>query len=254
MLPKGVPIIITLPLLFASIAKGDDGLSAEKRQFPFSALIVVNYNNSINNLGEWNCSGALISDTFVITAGLCVEGIQKFRIKLGDKEVTRDNANETEFVYDHVIYTKPIFSVDHVVALIALNPICNLSSEIQPVRIPVNPPNVNNWLIVTGWNVNKANDLERQWLPMRVIRNADCKVAYPAIDLNSVMCARGDEVDGKYHSLCGSLGSALVAENNTLLGISIWQMTSPCKSAPQIFARIKWFNPWISAAFAITSK
>ncbi|KAG4068355.1 hypothetical protein HA402_007875 [Bradysia odoriphaga] len=249
MLLKGVPI--TALLLFVSIGRGDDGFKAEKRQFPFSALIVANYNNSIiNNLGEWDCSGALISDKFVITAGLCVEGVQKFRIKLGERGEVRDN--EDEYVYDHIIHTKPIYSINHIVALIALNPMCNLTPEIQPVRIPVNPSNVNNWLIVAGWNANNDNDLELQWLPMRVISDADCKAVYPAIDMSTVICARTDEINGKRRSLCGSLGAVLVAENNTLLGISIWQISSPCQDGPQIFARIKWFNPWISAAFEIT--
>lgn len=251
---KGVQVITTVLLLFVSISKGDEGVEAEKRQFPYSALIFVNHNNSVNNLGEWVCTGTLISDNFVLTAGFCVEGIQKFRIKIGWKGVTRDNetgTESTEFSYDYIIYTKPIHTTDHVVALIGLNPYCSLTPEIQPVRIPVKQPNVNNWAIASGWNINEENNVELRFLPMRVVSDADCGTAYPWIDLNSTMCARAE---GKFDSMCRSLGFVLVAENNTILGISISQISSSCENGPQIFARIKWYNTWISAAFAITSK
>lgn len=244
MLLKSVTIL-TLFSFLSTTGGFDHGFRAENRQFTYSALIVANHNTTINNLGEWNCSGALISDKFVTTAGVCIEGVTKFRIKLGATYIGNIAENKFEYVYDQIMFSVPVYHTTHIVALITLKPRCTFNPEMQPVNLPLpvslTAHYINNSAIVTGWNGDYEKDVALEWLPMKVLSDADCWTRYPALAINAALCAEGDAIVGKDVSICNATGSPLVAENNTLIGISLF-----CQSErPQIFARIRWFTDWI---------
>lgn len=245
---KGVPILtLILCLSLSRITRSlDEGNRSENRQFPYSALIYANYNTSMNSSGDWICSGTLLNDKYLLTAGLCVHGIRKFRIKLGALYITDDEEeNRLEYVYDNVMTTTVAYSVANAVAIIKLNPRCTFTPEIQPISPPARPIDstiLHPSAIVSGWSENKERQARLQWLPMEIMSDGDCLNYHVATNINATLCAISfKNEEGKYRSICRNLGAALVSDNNTLIGIS----TKNCEEGPQIFARISWYKGWI---------
>lgn len=253
MVPKSV-LVLTL-ILFLSTVNGLEPVRAEDKQFPFSALIIVNNKNSADILDETYCSGALLSDRFVLTPKFCVDKTDTYQIKLGPVR----NGEKTDYTYDHVISTKPFFSTQYVVdrndddalALIYLDPKCDFTHYIQPIQY-TNVDNVTDWLSVSGYfNHDRLDVLELRYLGMERVQDDACKAIYPKIDIEAVMCARGNLIDDKRGNFCrSSAGSVLANDKRVLIGLSVYQNHSiiynnyPCEQS-QVFARISLLSSWI---------
>lgn len=248
--------IYTVFLFLSTVGGIWNGRPATINRFPYAALIIANYNTTINDLGEWDCSGALISDMFVITAAFCVKGIQKFRIKLGahyNGHLTETVFDNFDYVYDHTMWSKPYYAKaiansTNELAMIALKPRVNFTPQIQPVTLPsplqYNVTHSNYSTLAAGWGLNERNKQDLQWLRMRTISDSDCSRQYPGIDIRTMLCAQGDEIDGRRGVVCRDVGAPLALDNFTLIGISLY--TRPCnEEGPELFARIDWFVDWI---------
>lgn len=190
MLLKGV---VTL-LLSLSTVCGEKPARIEDKSFPFTALITVNtMETSVQKFNEAHCSGALLSDTFVITAKVCIDKFDEFRIRLGPVR----NGNKTAYSYDHLISTRPYFSTqystvgeaDQALALIYLNPKCIFTLDMQPVQYRC-ARNVSNWLVMSGFEVNQALEaMEPQWLQIEPIGDEMCKETIPK-SISMLLCAQ----------------------------------------------------------------
>lgn len=240
---KDEPVFTVFLLL--SITRGF-GMRAENKQFPFSSLIVTNYNTTSSNINEWICSGAVMSDKFVLTAGLCIKGVKKFRVKLGAINVGSSDYNyKLEYTYDHVMWTDPLINRD--LALIRINPRCTFTPDIQPVIQPVylSTYKANDSGIVAGWGEIRTDQHELHWTPARVVDNVRCcSCRNPGIDNNVTICAERDDIDEITGSIiCTDAGSSLLDQTGTLMGISL----QSCRSGePQLFAKIGWYYSWMS--------
>ncbi|KAG4077040.1 hypothetical protein HA402_016027 [Bradysia odoriphaga] len=252
---KCVSILTLLALLSTLVRAFHVGLTPAFKQFPYSALIVANYNDSTNNLGNLICSGTLVNINFVITSTWCIrsEKSKNFRIKLGVRYLTTD-VND-EFVYDHIITNAQKYdSDDRLLTLIRLDSPANFSREIQPISFPPTSPisqlndaiDANYSAILVGWTTNEEVDAEEKWLPSVVKNVTDC----PGIDVQKALCAEGETIDGKSSNLCVNAGATLVIFNTVFIGIGL----DVCvENGPQKFARVSAYVEWIKSVL-LTSK
>lgn len=201
----------------------------------------------MDNHSVWICSGTLLSVKYVITAGLCVDGAQKFRIKLGPLHIYNNitDDNRLLYVYDNIMTTTVAYSDTFAVALITLNPKCTFTHEVQPATLfsgTFKPDFVNDSAVVSGWSENKDRQARLEWLPVKIMSDGDCLASHVAININVTMCATGYKKEyNRIPSICRNLGAAMIGDNNTLIGVS----TKNCEEGSQIFARISWFKTWI---------
>lgn len=239
---KSAPIFTVF--LFLATARGfHHEMRAENKQFPYAALIYPIYNTTIlNHTGDGNCSGAVVSDHFVMTTGLCIKGTETFRIQLG--AISVENSTNYKYKYDHLMHAVPKYSLLKELALIKLSPRCTFTAYIQPVTLPIDLPHYPNYAIVAGWGGNRedSQQLELQWSDVETVSEADCREAYPSIYVGNTVCAQLRKIDGKGGNICVNHGSLLVRDDDMLIAIA----DRSCREeSPQMFIRIRWFTEWI---------
>lgn len=227
--------------------------------FPYSAWIMTWHKppdaHYYQAETELFCSGALVSEKYVITGGKCAHQAVRFRIKLGPTYISE--CNTIAYNYDEIMETKPIFSERSFVALIPLNPKCTINKHIKPATLPTLPWNArrsNNKAVAVGFDEIDKDKFVLKWLRMETLSTDDCWLTYPTIFINAVVCAKEDGMEREISEesrilgemgLCNTIGTALVAEDKTLIGISL----STCDQSlpgPQIYGHISWFKDWIS--------
>lgn len=138
MLSQRITSTLTV-FLFLSItsAFGDENYKSSE-MIKWSALIITQFDNVTLN-GSSYCNGAYIGTRHVITAGMCVSGITKFRIKLGPNWAQYGvDIYKMEFIHDEIIISSVenrFDSTDKKLSLIRLkeDPRWPSGSYIQPL-------------------------------------------------------------------------------------------------------------------------
>ncbi|XP_058456876.1 collagenase-like [Malaya genurostris] len=231
-----------------------NGKDAELGQFPYQAKLIIQ-----TDQGRALCGGSLLSDSWVLTAGHCVENARSIEVTLGAVDLNdqgndgRTVLNSTEYVR-HPDYNPNTASND--VAVVRLPESVAFSDRIQPVKLPTGHDDYNRRLtLVSGWG--KTRDYggaaqKLQYTTLTVIRNSECSLFYgPGTIQPTTLCCRGEN----RQSTCnGDSGGPLVLESDkTQIGVVSFGNVIGCeRMIPVGFARLTEFTDFIRNTTGVT--
>ncbi|XP_011497364.1 PREDICTED: trypsin-1-like isoform X2 [Ceratosolen solmsi marchali] len=225
-----------------------------------------------------SCSGAILSEYWVITSAYCIFHIpaKSFKIKAGchnisnTDEYTQTTGAERTIIYDK--YTKLVELRDlmpYDLGLIKLQPAFIFNNRVHSIKLP----RINNWfshsyklnynMILSGWGsigytFHNANMDIMRTVNLPVVPNKVCMDSIATVNrrielYDTQMCTR--PLDGSLSACIADNGAPLIQyEDKTpvLIAILTWNW-SPCNTygIPLVYCRIDPFIKWINKQMKI---
>ncbi|XP_047106453.1 brachyurin-like [Schistocerca piceifrons] len=201
-----------------------NGADATDGQFPWQAAI------RLDRFGF--CGGSLISDSAVLTAAHCVDGVTTFVVTLGTVLVTGDAKDVTVTTTSaawHPDYWTDEKTADNDIGVVLLG---------QSV----------------SFTDSSTVSTTLKYVDMVVISNSECSELYPGAIDDDVICALGNP-DGSPCS--GDSGGALVYKASdgvwTQVGIVSFGSDTGCENSyPEVFTKVSHYLDWISENAGVT--
>ncbi|XP_016993016.2 chymotrypsin-2 [Drosophila takahashii] len=208
------------------------------------------YQVSLQTLvGSHLCGGAIISDRWILTAGLCVKGYPASRLQVATGTVRYAQPGAVyypEAIYLHCNYDSPKYQND--IGLLHLNESVVFDALTQAVGLPTSPfPRGTSDLVFTGWGSQSAagslpsqlQRVQQQHLSSQACANL--LSAYEDLELGpGHICAYRQANIGACH---GDSGGPLVHQG-TLVGILNFFV--PCaQGVPDIFMDVMYYYDWM---------
>ncbi|KAH8383593.1 hypothetical protein KR009_009532, partial [Drosophila setifemur] len=208
------------------------------------------YQVSLQTLqGSHLCGGAIISDRWIITAGLCVKGYPSSRLQVVTgtlRYAEPGGIYYPEEIYLHCNYDSPKYHND--IGLLKLNESIIFGDLTRAVELPASPfPQSTTELIFTGWGSQSAAGSlpsQLQKVQQHHLTSPACislLSPYEDVELGPChICAYRQANIGACH---GDSGGPLVY-NGTLVGILNFFV--PCaQGVPDLFMNIVYYRDWI---------
>ncbi|XP_017084743.1 chymotrypsin-2 [Drosophila eugracilis] len=200
-------------------------------------------------LGSHLCGGAIISDRWILTAGLCVKGYPASRLQVATGTIRYAQPGAVyypEAIYLHCNYDTPKYQND--IGLLFLNESISFNALTQAVALPTTSfPRGSSDLVFTGWGSQSAagslpSQLQR--VQQQHLSSQACKsmlVVYEDLELGPChICAYRQANIGACH---GDSGGPLVHQG-TLVGVLNFFV--PCaQGVPDVFMDVMYYYDWI---------
>ncbi|CAK9825177.1 Transmembrane protease serine 9 [Anthophora retusa] len=228
-----------------------------KDAFAFDNMRYVNitenpYHVSIEKYGRHICSGALVHESWAITAASCVFRTDPSTITVRVRSSTLDtggNQLQVGIIVVQEDFAK--FVLANNIALIKLKTPVQFGERLLPIGIPAKKdyvPDVGTRCSVTGWKHTMAGPVEPQLTVIGVplVNQTICKSVVPCYEpvLQKMLCA-GDMIYGV--ETCQSDPGAPLIEDQTLIGILSYGLGCKTMKHPGIYTRVSSYLEWISA-------
>ncbi|XP_055852006.1 chymotrypsin-2-like [Episyrphus balteatus] len=198
-------------------------------------------------IGSHFCSGVIINEKWILTAGHCVVGWNpsKFLISSGTNNIWEPEAHYfPDRVFVHCNYDKPLYHND--IALVRLETAIEFDARTQPIPIPAELLPKGSKAVITGWGKSDVDGDYSQQLKKADVDYVDykkCKELYkddPGVDVGHI-CSLSQDSAGVCH---GDSGAPLVSDGK-LIGIVNWG--EPCaKGFPDVHASVTFYYDWIT--------
>ncbi|KAH8373706.1 hypothetical protein KR200_002852 [Drosophila serrata] len=234
------------------------GEETRVHQYPWMAVILIH--------DRFYCSGSLINDLYVLTAGHCVEGVPPELLTLRFLEHNRSHPNEDVVIIQryvtkvkvHELYNPRSFDND--IAILRLErPIDMENRRIRPICLPIQGHSFDHELaVVTGWGAQKeggsASDTLRE-VQVVVIPQSECRnhTTYkPGQITDNMMCA-GYISEGGKDACGGDSGGPLQTTFDEqpgqyqLAGIVSWGAGCARPKSPGVYTRVNQYLRWLKS-------
>ncbi|XP_046623672.1 trypsin-1-like [Neodiprion virginianus] len=233
-------VLSIIAVLFYGIAFANSE-SADISEYPYH--VSVEYNNS------HSCSGALITELWVVTVASCVHrnGATNLTVRFATTIASTGGEQlEVRFVIVHPDFDS--ISYDYDIALLKLRVPLQFGDGKLPIVLPSSEYEIADETAanVTGWIMdtqgNPASQLTVVSTP--TVNQTICKSSLPAFKdlLDSMLCAGHMNADAE---VCqGDLGAPLVHEE-ILVGILSYGLGCTVPTFPTVYTRIDSFVTWI---------
>lgn len=210
------------------------------------------YHVAIEKQGRHVCSGALIHESWVITAASCVFGADLSTVYVRARTTAlADGGDELEVcnVVVHEDFDKYVLLND--IALIKLKNPLQFGVKLLPIGIPDRedyPLDNGMTCFVTGWRYNLGGPPETQ-LSMTTVPIVDheiCRSTMPCYEpvFKTTLCA-GNMTRGV--ETCQGDPGAPLTEGQTLIGVLSYGLGCKTMIHPGVYTRVSSYLPWISA-------
>ncbi|XP_063913384.1 brachyurin-like [Zophobas morio] len=185
------------------------GTNAYAGQFKFAAAITVHTETS-----RFFCSGALITNQWILTGGQCVNGATLFTIQLGSNTLNGDDSNRvTVATSEYSLH--PDFNpatLENDIGLIKLRIPVELTDYVDTIDyLPTVPVQVATSLLSLGWGQISDDDPELanhlNWVQVTSLSNNECKQSYGSQITDNMVCVSGNYNEG---TCIGDSGGPLV--------------------------------------------
>ncbi|XP_055904982.1 chymotrypsin-2-like [Eupeodes corollae] len=203
-------------------------------------------------IGSHFCSGTIINDRWILTAGHCVMGWNpsNFLISSGSNDLWEPEAYYyPEKVFIHCNYDKPLYHND--IALVRLETKIEFDAKTQPIDIATELLPKGSKALITGWGKSEltgdySQDLRK--LDVDYIEYRKCKEMYKGdngVDVGHICSLSANTETGVCH---GDSGAPLVSDGK-LVGIVNWG--EPCaKGLPDVHASVSFYHNWINTTMS----
>ncbi|KAM6122088.1 LOW QUALITY PROTEIN: mannan-binding lectin serine protease 1-like [Pterocles gutturalis] len=260
------------------------GRNAEPGFFPWQALIVVEDMSRVPN-DKWFGSGALLSDSWVLTAAHVLRSQRRDKtvIPVSKEHVTvylalHDVRNKMEAINRTVeriiLHEVDIQNYNHDIALVKLKEKVTMGNYVMPVCLPqfeheLEGPHPNTLGLVAGWGISNPNitvdeiissgmrtlsDI-LQYVKLPVVLHAECKTSYESRSGNysvteNMFCA-GYYEGGKDTCLGDSGGAFVIQDPGTrrwvAQGLVSWGGPEECgsKQVYGVYTKVSNYVDWV---------
>jgi Trypsin len=212
-----------------------------------------------------HCGGAVIGDKLVLTAAHCLQipRAEYLRLVIGDHSLQRRDLHEHSYRVEKLIihpdYRKEgPYSNDIAIIKLKSNDFEGIAfnSHVRPICLPDpgHPLPTGTWCSVTGWGVQRAEDLgsiapvlrvaEVPLLETRLCRTRSIERNQRVLD--TMLCA--GHLEGGTDACGGDSGGPLACEINGrfyLTGIVSWGDGCAKKNSPGLYTRVVAYLDWI---------
>ncbi|EDV51082.1 serine protease 1 [Drosophila erecta] len=224
------------------------GSNAAVGQFPYQ----VGLSLKLSALSSAWCGGSLISNSFVLTAAHCTDGVQSVTVYLG--ATVRTSAEVTQTVSSSNIIIHSGWNSAKLLNDISLIkiPAVSYSSKIAPVALPSIANSYSTYTgevaVASGWGRTSDNSgvaTNLQFVDLTVIANSVCANTYgSSIVTSSNICV----ATPNGQSTCnGDSGGPLVLKQSKVqIGLTSFGAAAGCqKGYPAAFTRLTSYLNWI---------
>ena len=229
------------------------GTTAGKNEFPWQVGLVGSSGT------RPFCGGTLISSDTVLTAAHCKTDLTRFRVSLGEHDITRSDGEQlvtaSQWI-SHPNYNQGSSNYDF--AIVKLSQPVAFSSSVVPACLPSPTTNYDSvTATVTGWGTLSSGGSQPsklQKVDVQTQSNSQCtgsSTAYRPGDITQAMlCAAAPGKD----SCQGDSGGPLVTREGgsyySLIGVVSWGFGCAQSNAPGVYARVTeelgWINKYVS--------
>uniref|UniRef100_A0A672H7B7 Mannan-binding lectin serine peptidase 1 n=1 Tax=Salarias fasciatus TaxID=181472 RepID=A0A672H7B7_SALFA len=259
------------------------GRRSDPGLFPWQVLLSVEDLSRVPE-GRWFGSGALLSESWVLTAahvlrsprrdpGVVAVAPEHVKVFLGLHDVRLKDAAEQRLVQRVLLH--PHFSphtYQHDIALLRLNPEVRFNSEVRPVCLPrfhtqgLPPdPAPSSLGVVAGWGISTLNvtsDLGwpadvLQYVKLPVVPQEECQASYASRSVSynitdHMFCA--GFMEGGHDTCLGDSGGAFVVQDEVsrrwaVSGLVSWGGPEDCGSRRVygVYTRVSKYVDWIQS-------
>ncbi|KAF8796054.1 protein masquerade-like [Argiope bruennichi] len=226
----------------------------------------------INVQNQYMCGGALIGDSWVLTAAHCITSSMKenqavfVRVGVTDLKSPEDNSKgqTIRVVSTFIHHNFNSINLDNNIALLKLQKPVDLTDNVCVVCLPTSGqmPAVNAKCTVTGYGfVSKEGEMSLKTgeAPVPIVDDTECManvteaLVNPFILPASSFCAGGQ---GQQDACQGDAGGPLVCEiggHHELVGLVSWTLGCGRSDVPSIYVKVPAFMGWINQVISSSS-
>ncbi|XP_015608817.1 trypsin-1-like [Cephus cinctus] len=209
------------------------------------------YHISVEFSGKHFCSGALITESWVITAASCVSGrtISDINVRIG---TSISSFGGTELAIGKIIVHDNFdkYTYDDDIALLKLENPIEFNDKLQPIILPVDyTVEDGSSLLVTGWRKKAYGGSESQLkvTAVPVVNLNTCNSTMPGFKpLSRRMLCAGYMTSG-VETCQGDSGAPLVTADDTIVGILSFGLGCLYNTYPGVYTRVGSYLNWISS-------
>merc|ERR1712130_113747 len=223
------------------------GTDADPGEFPHLVMITRGGCD-----GSFMCTGSLISNKAVVTAGHCCDGASPslLGVVVGNYKMYEDDPDEecigVKEVHLHENYDSWIVSND--ICVLILESEATLGSNVGTIPLPESGEEyeAGTECQAAGWgDTGNGFASVTQKADMIVVSDATCRISYGESSIaDSMICAKGASGNG-YPDLCqGDSGDPLMC-GNQLSGFNSWGYGCAEPGFPPVFTQVSYYVDWI---------
>ncbi|XP_060537122.1 trypsin-1-like isoform X2 [Cylas formicarius] len=236
---------------------GENGVTKAKRiqEWPWLAAL-YRMKEMQQGLEQQFCGGALITDTHILTAAHCAQGISasEMRVRLGEYDFSKPNETRSkDYSVAEIIQHEDfvLSTYDNDIAIIRLAQPTSFNTYVWPICLPPSGETFENeTVVVAGWGQQYFAGPTSEVLMQVVIpvwEQQNCVDSFLQRITDNTLCAAG--YDGGKDSCQGDSGGPLMYQLKNgrwvTVGIVSWGIECGNKGSPGIYTRVNKYLPWI---------
>lgn len=214
------------------------------------------YHVSIRKFGRHACSGALVHESWILTAASCLQGATASALTVRVRSASLLSGGDSLEVNDIVVHEKfDKYLHHHDIALVKLRVPAEFGEKLLPIGLPEREnyiPDDGTTCFVTGWKHSLVGTVS-PWLTVTaapIVSLDTCTRRMPGYKPVSarMVCAGG--MSRGTETCQGDPGAPLM-EGQTLIGLLSYGLGCKTTIHPGVYTRISSYLAWISASSGI---
>ncbi|XP_026173197.1 trypsinogen-like protein 3 [Mastacembelus armatus] len=197
--------------------------------------------------GQTSCSGALISERWIVTSFGCVFSSESTTASLGEHDVTVEEGTEQHIHIADMIIHSPYRSPIHSLAMVRLAEPAHFNQYVQPILLPNHCPQPGETCYVSGWGSTTSNQYESpqclKCITVPIVDDQTCMNTFPEFLFwnPSMVCAGQVNTDN-----CMNDGGSVMVCDGHLQGVQWYGNGCSNPADPTVYTKLCKYTDWIN--------